>query len=392
MSLVRKSNALLVLSLRSVPQRIGSSLVSIIGIAGVVAVMVCVLSMATALQRTLTGAAQPERAIVLRKGTTAEGASTLSREAVFVIQSAPGIAEAGSMRLASAEVLAAVSLPKRGSSVSAEVTVRGLPPAGLRVRPEIRLLRGRMMGSGLPELIVGRAAQGQFVGLEIGAQVQLRGRAWQVVGEFATNDDARESELIADAETLLASFQRNVFNAVTVRLASAAEFNTFKDALTSNPAISVDVFRESDYYRNQAQKLGRLLFIIAYLIGGIMAVGAMFAAINTMYTMVSTRTVEIATLRALGFSAPEVVVSILLEGLLFSLLGAASGACIAWLLFGEASFSTVQGAGQIVAQLQIDAPVVGFAASCAILVGLLGTLFPAVRAARLPIAVGVRAQ
>jgi putative ABC transport system permease protein len=393
MRILSNVHALLLLSLQSMPQRIGSCIAGILGIAGAVGVMVAVLAMAGALQRTVTDAGDAGRAIVLRAGADSEGVSTLSRDAVAAVQSAPGIARSREgLPLVSPEVLAAVNLKER-SGGRAEVTVRGVPPIALRLRPEMQLTAGRLMRSGVPELIVGRAAQRQFAGLAVGSQVPLRDGNWTIVGVFTSNGDAHESELIADSETLLASSQRNVFQSVTVRLESPQSLSVLKDALTTQPALSVDVLREDQYYQSQSRQMGRLLIVIVYLVGGIMSVGATFAALNTMYAMVSTRTMEIATVRTLGFGPAAVVIAILLEGLIYALAGALLGALAVWLLFGNTSFSTFSSAaGQVVAELQIDLRLLGFAAVCAAAIGLAGALFPAVRAARLPIAVGVRAR
>jgi putative ABC transport system permease protein len=393
MSTLKNAQALLLVSLRSVPHRLGSCLVGVIGIAGVVAVMVSVIAMSDALQRTVKDAGDPGRAIVLRSGAESEGVSTLPRDAVAIVQLAPGIARSGEMSLVSPEVLSAVTLKENARAVLGEVTVRGIPPIALKLRPEMQLVAGRLMNSGVPELIVGQAALRQFAGLTIGSQVLLRDANWTVVGIFTSNGDAHESELIADSETLLASSQRNVFQSVTVRLESPQSLAVFKEALTTNPALSVDVLREDEYYQSQSRQMGRLLILIVYLVGGIMSVGATFAALNTMYSMVSSRTTEIATVRALGFGQLAIVISVLVEGVIYSLVGALLGTLAAWLLFGNASFSTFSSAtGQVVAQLDIDAAVLSFAAACALVFGLAGALFPAVRAARLPIAVGMRAH
>ena len=393
MSTLKNAQALLLVSLRSVPQRLGSCLVGVIGIAGVVGVMVSVIAMSGALQRTVKDAGDPGRAIVLRSGAESEGASTLPRDAVATVQLAPGIARSGEMPLVSPEVLSAVTLKENARDAVSEVTVRGIPPIALKLRPEIQLVAGRLMNSGVPELIVGRAALRQFAGLTIGSQVPLRDANWTVVGIFTSNGDAHESELVADSETLLASSQRNVFQSVTVRLESPQSLAVFKEALTTNPSLSVDVLREDEYYQGQSRQMGRLLILIVYLVGGIMSVGATFAALNTMYSMVSSRTTEIATVRAVGFGQLAIVISVLVEGVIYSLVGALLGTLAAWLLFGNASFTTFSsGTGHVVAQLDIDAAVLSFAATCALIFGLAGALFPAVRAARLPIAVGMRAH
>jgi len=394
MSTLRNAHALLSLSLRSIPQRLGSCLVGVIGIAGVVGVMVSVMAMAGALRRTVSDAGDPARAIVLRSGADAENASTLQRDVVAAVEAAPGIARVeGGQPLVSAEVLGAVTLRERSGNTRGEVTVRGVSPLALQLRPEMKLVAGRLMKSGVPEIIVGQAAQRQFAGLTLGSQVALRDAKWTVVGIFTSDGDAHESELLTDNETLLASSQRNVFQSVTVRLATPQSLSAFKAALTGNPAVAVDVFREDEYYQLQSLQTGRLLLVIIYLVGGIMSVGATFAALNTMYAMVSSRTIEIATVRALGFGRRAVVTAILLEGVIYAVIGALLGALLAWLLFGNTSFTTFTNAsGQLVAQLQISARILASAATGAVMFGLVGALFPAVRAARLPIAIGMRAR
>ena len=393
MGTLRHTQALLLVSLRSVPQRLGSCLVSVVGIAGVVGVLISVMAMADALQRTMQDAGDASRAIVLRSGADSEGSSSLLRESVAAVLTAPGIARSKDVPLASAEVLAAVTLRERAGGTRNEVTVRGIPPIALQLRPEMKLTQGRMMQPGVSELIVGRAAQRQFAGLAIGSQVQLRDRNWTVVGVFTSNGDAHESELLADNETLLANTQRNVFQSVTVRLQSPEALATLRAALSANPTLSVDVLREDEYYQSQSQQMSRLLSVIIYLVGAIMSVGATFAALNTMYSMVSSRGVEIATVRALGFGSLAVVTAILIEGMIYALVGALIGALTAWLLFGSASFSTLGSAGgQVVAQLNIDSQVMVFAGVCALIFGLVGAFLPAMRAARLTIAVGLKAH
>ena len=393
MNSIKQIAAITLLSLRSVPQRIGSSLVIITGIAGVVAVLLSVLAMSAGLTATMERAGRADRAIVLRKGADSESASTLSRDAAAVIAAAPGIRKMPNRQpMVSPEVLAVASLRKKGDGSRAEVTVRGISPMAFAVRPELTLTAGRQPRTGLREVIVGRSAQAEFEGLELGGRVPIRDGEWSIVGQFDTHGDARESELLVDADTLQSAYQSTLFQSVTVQLESADAFDALNRAVTTNPTLaSLDVQREQDYYRQQSQRLARVLSVVAYLIGGIMALGAMFGAINTMYSAVSVRTKEIATLRAMGFGPAGMVVSVLIEAEIFSLIGASLGAAIAWVAFNGNTISTIQGSGQLITHLSIGGSLFWVAVIWGSAIGLVGGLFPAVRAARLPVATALRA-
>jgi putative ABC transport system permease protein len=258
----------------------------------------------------------------------------------------------------------------------------------------VKLVEGRWFRSGVRELIAGRAAQARFKGLDVGDRVRFGEDEWVVVGAFASGGDARESELQADAETLMSAYHRPAFNAVTVQLTSADAFDPFKKTLTTNPTLSVDVHREPEYYAQQSGRFASLLSVVATVVGAVMAVGAVFAALNTMYTSVSARTREIATLRALGFGSVAVVASVLTEALLLALAGALVGAALAWLIFNGNTVSTLSGGGglaQVVFQLRIGLGLVALGMAWACGVGLLGGLLPALRAARIPVATALRA-
>jgi putative ABC transport system permease protein len=262
------------------------------------------------------------------------------------------------------------------------------------MRKEVRLEEGRWFRPGLRELVAGRAAQTRFEGLGVGEHVRFGDDEWVVVGAFASGGDAQESELIADADTLMSAYQRSTYNSVTVQLTSAGAFDAFRNTLTTNPALSVDVQREQDYYTRQSGRFTALLSVVANVVGVIMAIGAVFAALNTMYSSVSARTREIATLRAVGFGGLAVVVSVLSEALLLSLAGALFGAALAWLLFNGNTVSTLSGGGglaQVVFQLHIGADLVALGTIWACAVGLVGGLLPAIRAARIPVATALRA-
>ena len=380
------------MSLSSLPERWGSSSVIVIGMAGVVGVLLALLAMTTGFEKTLSATGREDRAIVLRGGSDSELASTLSRENALTILDAPGVKRnTDGKPLGSAEAMVIVDLPKKSNDAGSNVTLRGVGPQGMLLRSEIQIVEGRMYSPGLRELIVGRGAQQQFKGLEVGQKIELRGSGWTIVGAFESQGDSHESELIADGETVLSAYRRNLYQSVFAQLDSAATFDAFKKALTANPQLSVDVKRERDYYAEQSKNLVWLK-IVAYVVGVIMATGALFGALNTMYSAVSTRSREIATLRAIGFGGFPVVVSVMLEALLLSAIGAAIGVALAWFFFNGNAVSTLGGNfTQVVFKLTITPGLILLGVIWACLIGLIGGLFPAIRAARLPVAIALRA-
>jgi putative ABC transport system permease protein len=394
-SIFKQVFAVTAMNLRNLPARAGSSLVIVIGIAGVVAVLIAVLSIATGLTRTLSNTGRPERVIILYAGAQSEVQSNLSRDSVLTLMDLPGIKrDGGGKPLASADAMASMWLPKSGPGGLGSVTFRGVSGNPFAVRPEIKIVQGRVFQPGVRELIVGKTAQAKFRGLELGSRVQSSDTEWQVVGVFESNGDAHESEMLADADTLLSAYHRTTFNSVTVWLESPSAFDTLKASVTTNPALSMDVQREVAYYEQQSKRFGTFLSIIANVIGVVMAIGAIFGALNTMYSAVSARAVEIATLRAIGFGSAGVVVSVLVESLTLAIVGALGGAAIAWVFFNGNTVSTISGGAglaQVAFHLHIGVEliVIGVVWACA--VGLVGGLFPAIRAARLPVATALRA-
>jgi putative ABC transport system permease protein len=380
------------MNLRSVPQRIGSSSVIVVGIAGVVAVILSVFGLTRSLSDAVLATGSPDRAIVLRAGATGEFSSTLLVDAVATIKDAPGIAHgADGTPAATANFVAAVNLNRKEDGNRAGLAVRGVDPAVMAVRPEMKLVSGRMFTPGLRELIVGRSALGEFRGVGIGDQVVLRDGPWTVVGVFESGRDAVESSLITDAATLLSAYQRTAVNSVTVRLERPSAFDELKTALTTNPTLSVSVERETDFYRRESQDANQVFGLVGIAVGVFMGLGAIFAALNTMYSAVSVRTREIATLRAIGFGAGGVIVSVLVEALLLALIGAVVGGSIAWLMFNGNSVALGDSTGSIVFQMQVTPALLALGVGLACSVGLIGGLLPAVRAARLPVATALRA-
>lgn len=377
------------MNLRNIPQRLGSSCVVVVGIAGVVGVLVSVLGIATSLTDTLLATGRDDRVIVLRGGADTEVSSALSVDAALTVVDAPGIARTADGEVAATiEVVTGVNLEKIDGAL-ASMTLRGTGAAVLDVRPEIELVDGRMFERGLRELIVGTSAQAEFARVGIGDIVSMRGSDWTIVGVF-TSGDVIESGMLTDAETLLSAYQGAARSSVTVVLESEDAFERFRDALTTNPALTVDVLRETDYYRRQAEFIDDVIGVVTNFVAGIMAVGALFAALNTMYQAVSSRGVEIATLRAIGFGPGGIVASVLCEALLLSIVGALLGAAVAWALFNGNTINMGSVNTSIVFRLEVGPRLVAQGIVWACAVGLLGGLLPAVRAARLPVATALR--
>jgi putative ABC transport system permease protein len=380
------------MNMRSMPQRIGSSSVIVVGIAGVVAVILSVFGLTRSLAGAVLATGSPDRAIVLRAGATSEFSSALLVDSVATIKDAPGIARADDgMPAATADFVAAVNLLRREDGSRAGLAVRGVDSGAMAVRPETKLVDGRMFTPGLRELIVGRSALQEFQSVAIGDQVTLRDGPWTVVGVFESGRDANESSLMTDSATLLSAYQRTAVNSVTVRLESEAAYEAFKAALTTNPTLSVSVERETDFYRRASQEANQIFGLVGIAVGVFMGLGAIFAALNTMYSAVSVRTREIATLRAIGFGAGGVIVSVLVEALALSLIGAVIGASISWLMFNGNTVSLGDSTGSIVFDMQITPALLLLGVLLACAVGFVGGLFPAVRAARLPVATALRA-
>jgi putative ABC transport system permease protein len=384
------------LSLRTLPQRLGSSLVIVIGIAGVVAVLVSMLSMSVGFRQAIANGSREDRAILLTRGVESEGLSNVSRADVVAIGNLPGIRRTpGDRQAISAEVIALAAVAKKSDASDAFVTLRGVGSNAFVVRSELNIIAGRTFRPAEREVIVGRAAQLQFSNLDPGDTITLGDGDWTIVGVFESQGSLHESTLIADSEAVLAAYKRNSFNAVTVLLESRDSFAALRSALASIPASSLEARREQEYFASQSQPQNRLLELIAYLIGAIMAVGAIFGALNTLYSAVSVRGTEIATLRALGFSGASVVVSVLIEALLLALVGAMAGVALAHLGFNGHVVSTVGDtighSPQVVFSLTISPGLVATSIALACLVGLVGGVFPAVRAARMPIAAALRA-
>src|SRR5688500_7575310 len=324
---LRQTTAVIALNLRTIPARLSSSAVAIIGIAGVVVVFVSVLSIAPGFGAAMQGSGSPGRALVMRSGADTEMTSGLEGDDIDVIKQAPGIRRGDAGPLASAELYVIIDVPKQSTpDAAANVPMRGIEPTGVPVREEVSIVEGRMFQFGTTEVIGGRAASGQFVNMRVGDEIVSGQNRWQVVGVFEADGGVAESEIWCDARSLQGAYLRgNSYQSVLAHLDSSDSMGAFSDWLTSNPAVNVMVRRETDYYAGQSQALTNLIRTIGFAIAALMGIGAIFGAILTMYTAVATRAREIATLRALGFNTWSVLVSVLGESLVLGAIGGPIG-------------------------------------------------------------------
>jgi putative ABC transport system permease protein len=376
-------------------QRLGSSAVIVVGIAGVVGVLVAMLSMAEGYAETLRKTGSTDTAVVMRGASASEVMSVLGRDSVALIPQAPGIARNDKGEpIASEELVVAANLPVKGGAPDEEgsVQLRGVGEQAWAVRPQVKMIAGKRFTPGLRELIVGRGAARQFAGLEPGQQIRLGTQQWLVAGVFASGD-AMESEIWADATVVADTYRRGGARAaVTVRLTDAQAFSTFKTALESNPQLKVDVSTTLDYFNQQSERVTKVLRVMGITVGAIMAIGAMFGALNTMFAAVAARAREIATLRAIGFPGVPVVVAVMLETMLLALIGGVIGAALAYLIFNGFGASTMAAGsvGKLSFELRVTPELMWTGLKWALAIGFIGGLFPAVRAARMPVTAALR--
>ena len=393
MNFLKQTIAVTMVNLRTIPHRLGSSAVAAIGIAGVVIVLVSVLSIAQGFAYAMSAAGSPVRAMVMRSGADSEMTSGLAGAEVDLIKQAPGLRRDGQTPLASAEMYVIIDIPKISTDTSANVPMRGIEPPGTTVREEFSIAAGRMFNFGTNEVIAGRGASVNFKGLTVGSTIVSGQSTWQVVGLFETDGSVAETEIWCDVRTLQGVYRRgNSFQSLLARLDSSQSFEMFRDYLTSNPQLNVQVRREQDYYAQQSRALTGLIRTVGFGIAALMGVGAVFGAILTMYTAVSTRSREIATLRALGFNTASVVVSVLAESLALAAIGGAIGGTLAYLAFNGYQTSTMNFStfSQVAFAFQVTPQLLGLGIFYALAMGLVGGLFPALRAARLPIPSALR--
>jgi len=390
-----RARSVTAVGLSTLPQRLGSAAVIIVGIAGVVGVLVALLAMGEGYRQALSASGNDSTAIILRGGSSNEVSSVLQREDIVQIEQSAGIAHnAKGEPLTSAELVAAAFVPLRGGAKDelGSVQVRGLGEQGFTLRPKLKIVAGRRFTPGLRELMVGTGAQRQFDGLEPGKQIKLGSQEWTVVGVFSTGD-AFDSELWADASQVADAYRRGSSRTtVFAQLDGAQGLETLKKAVAANPQLAVDVSTTLDFYAQQSEGIVKALRIIGIVVGSIMGVGALFGALNTMFAAVAARAREIATLRAIGFAGTPVVVAVMLETLLLALLGGVLGGLLAWALFDGFSASTMAAGsvGKLSFSLRVTPQLLWEGIKWALAIGLIGGLYPALRAARLPVTTALR--
>jgi putative ABC transport system permease protein len=360
----------------------------------VVGVFTALFAMSRGIEATFAASGDARNAMVLRGGSQAELNSTLTLETYQIAERTAGVRRgADGQPLASGELVVIAELPRKGDTLGANVTLRGVSPQAFALRPKLKIFEGRTFTPGLQELIVGRGAVTQFEGLEVGRQVRLRGADWSVVGIFESND-AFASEIWTDAATAQTAWGRpNVFSIILVGLEDAAQLDAFAAALKVDPRINVEVKRQVDYYEEQTRQTTQGIRLLGIVVAVIMGLGAVFAALNTMYAAVSARTREIATLRAIGFGGLPVVTSVMIEAMLLALAGGLIGALLAYVLFNGMTVSTLGGGfTQLVFNFRVTPELVAWGAVIALAIGFVGGLFPAARAARVPVTTALRAS
>jgi len=385
--------ALTMLNLRTISQRRGSALSAMVGIAGVVAVFVTVLSIAEGLRATMAATGSPDTVLVMRGGSDSEMMSGLGRDATRLIADAPGVRRAAAGPVSSAELFVVVDLPKKSTGTDANVPLRGVQETSFAVRQRFKIEDGRTFEPGTSEIIVGRGAAAEFSGLAIGQKQRWGQTDWTVVGIFSDGGSLSESEIWCDVGVLQPAYRRgSTFQSVHARLESPADFTRFRDALKGNPQLDVKVQRESDYYAGQSSGMSRMIRILGSVIALLMAGGAVFGALNTMYSTVAARSREIATLRALGFKGSPVILSVMAESMFLALVGGLVGAGIAYFAFNGYRTSTLnwQSFSQVAFAFKVTPLLLVLGTGIALVIGLIGGLFPAWRAAHLPVATALR--
>jgi putative ABC transport system permease protein len=381
------------LNLRNLVSRAGVASGAVLGFAAVVAVLVGALAISAGFRAAFGAAGADDIAIVLNAKAKTEGRSTLDADDIHAIASLPGTVETKNGPLVAPELVGTMSVHYQGTGKDGSIVIRGVEPAARRLRPKIKLVKGRWFKPGLYEIDVGTGAASRFKHLAVGDTIQYRGKKWQVVGLFSAGKTIHSSEAWTDLKVLQDARKRpNLFSADFVKLTSSTAFDGFKQAAAEDPRLDVTIERSNHYYANQSKDLGQFIAVAGGIIAAIMGIAAIFGALNTMYTMVSVRGREIATLRALGFGKLAVLWSVVVEALVLGLIGGILGGLIAWLLFNgyEASSVNTANGGQVAFSFAVTAGTLAAGIVFALILGLIGGLFPAIRAARLPVAKALR--
>jgi putative ABC transport system permease protein len=391
--MLKQIAAITAINIKSIPERWASSLVIVVGLAGVVAVFTALLAMRAGFESTLKASGRTDEVMVMRGGSDGEINSAMDRDSDDIIEQAPGIRLGPEgKRLVSAELMVIAELARKDDIKNgANITLRGVEPAAFALRPQLKIVEGRNFTPGLRELIVGRSVLRQFQGAEPGKHVRMRGSDWTVVGVFDSGD-AYESELWADLNVARTTFSRSGSSSVLAAVDGADGLTKLKKSLAADPRLNVDVVSQQEYFSGQTKQFRQTIGVLASVVTAIMALGAIFAALNSMYAAVSTRTKEIATLRAIGFGGLPVLISVMVESLLLALVGGLLGALIAYVLFNNLSVATLgQSFTQVVFSFNVTPALVVRGLIISLVIGMVGGLLPAIRAARLPVVDSLRA-
>jgi putative ABC transport system permease protein len=391
--IVNQVFAVTLLNLRNLPQRVGSSAVAVVGVAAVVLVFAAVLSMARGFERTMLTAGSSDTAIIMRSGATSEMSSGFSGDQVLVIAGAPGLLKDGDTPVLSAELFVIADVKKKSTNTDANVPFRGVQASAFDVRQDVRITEGRMFETGKNEILVGRAAQTEFRGLDVGSTIRFGKTDWAVVGAFEAGGSVSESELWTDVRVLQSAYRRgNSFQTVRVKLDSPESLELLEASLKDDPRIDPEVMTEKEFYSSQSQQVTQFIRLLGYPLTILMSIGAIFGALNSMYSSISVRGKEIATLRALGFGPIPVLVSTIVESTLLALVGGLLGGAVAFLVFNGFQVSTLNFASfsQVVFNFAVTPELLLDGLKVALVIGIVGGLFPAIRAARLPVAQALR--
>ncbi len=385
-SLFAQISAVVKMNLLSLPKRVGSSLTTLLAVAIVVTVLLAFMAMGQGFQKTMAGSGSEDVAIMLRGGSAAELNSGLGGDVYTNVSSSPGIAKDENGPIISGELYVVVDGVKKSSQTEANLPLRGIGPAGFSLRKNISLIDGRMFEEGKTEIIVGTSILSQFSGFELGSKMKFGATEWTVVGVFDAGGSVFGSELLTDVRTLQAQFNRgNSYQSIRVRLDGPEAIQKIRDFIESDPRLNLDVMTEQAYYSDQSRDMGRLVYM-GWGLAIFMALGALAGALNTMYTSVEAKAVEIATLRAIGFKGISAFFGTLVESLVLAIIGGVLGTLIAFLLFDGISTSTMGGSfTQVVFDFNVSADAFKSGIILAVIIGLVGGFFPAWRASRMPL-------
>ena len=381
--------AIVGMSIKSIPSRWSTSIVVIVGIGGVVAVLVAMLAMATGLQNVFTESISPDRALAVRTGSDSEMSSNLSLETARIIAGLEGVA------IAVPEIFVVKDVPKKATGTPANLVVRGVEQSSIDIRPEFKIGQGRMFEPGRNEIIVGTKAQAEFAGLEVGSQLLVRETSWEVVGVFETDGSVAESEVWADLTVVQAAFRRQQsITAVRILLDSPDSFALVEELIADDPRLPVDLILEEEWFSSQAESSSQVIEVFGLIVAIIMSIGAIFAALNTMYSAVAARTFEIATLRAIGFRGGPILFSVLSEALVLALIGGLIGAAIAYVVFNGITVSTLsqQSFSMVAFDFAVTPELIVQGLILSIVLGYIGGIFPAFRAVFLPVTTALRGE